>query len=648
MRKALSFLPIVAGLLLAPPAGADSLNFGGATPDASAVFFTSEQPYVAADTDTDFDVYERSGGVTSLVSVPGAGASGPSSTMSFSGVSADGGKVFFSTPQSLVSADIDGGVADVYERSGGVTTLVSAPGLGSTGTPQGASFRGMSSDGSVVFFDTKENLVAADADGMRDTYQRSGGTTSLVSAPGAGASGSPADANFRGASTNGSVVDFDTTENLVAADVDGLIDVYERSGGTTTLVSAPGSGATAPAKDAFFDAVSADGSMVFFDTTENLVAADTDGLEDTYRRSGGTTTHISEPGAGASGPAADQVFDGISSDGSKVFFETSENLVTADTDGLGDVYQQVAGGTTLISAEGAGAFGPLAEVSYLGNSDDGSTVFFDTDENFVGADTDGLFDAYRRSGGTTTLASPPGVGASGPADDQNFDAASPDGSTVFFVTDEKLVAADTDSVRDLYKNDGSATTLVSAPGPGASGPAATVQFRRTSPDGSRAIFTTNERMTGADGDTFGDVYQRVAGTTTLLSVEAGPPLGSPPDTAISSGPPATGEDATPTFSFTSTEPATFQCRMDAAAFAPCGSPFTSSALGVGGHTFQVRSTDLALNVDPSPATLAFTVVTPPPPPPATVTPPTTTTPTKHCKKGRKLKKGKCVKKKRKK
>jgi hypothetical protein len=192
------------------------------------------------------------------------------------------------------------------------------------------------------------------------------------------------------------------------------------------------------------------------------------------------------------------------------------------------------------------------------------------------------------------------------------------------------------------------TTLVSAPGAGASGSPATMTFRRTSSDGSRAIFTTTERLTGADGDTFNDVYQRAAGTTTLLSVEAGPPLGVPPNTAISSGPTSSSDDTTPTFSFTSTELATFQCRMDGAAFSPCGSPFTSSALGVGGHTFQVRSTDFALNVDPSPATLAFTVVAPPPPPPATVTPPTTTTPTKHCKKGRKLKKGKCVKKKHKK
>jgi hypothetical protein len=649
MRKTLPLLLSCAGsLLFASSAAADSLNFGGATPDAASVFFSSDQQYVAADTDSKIDVYQRSGGVTTLVSVAGVGATPPLQDATFAGVTPDGSKVFFHTAESLVTADTDGGQNDVYQRSAGVTTLISAPGLGSSGTPQTANFKGVSADGATVIFDTKENLVTADTDGFRDVYQRNGVTTSLLSGPGAGASGSPADSNTRHVSSDGSVVDFDTSENLVAADADGLVDIYEASGGTTTLVSGVGAGANGPAATAFFRGATADGGTVFFDTDENLVTADADGLEDVYQRSGGTTTLVSEPGAGATAPAAFEAFGGMSADGSTVFFDSPENLVGTDTDGLNDVYEHSGGVTTLSSAEAAGASGPIEKVDYLGNSADGSTVFFDTDENFAAADIDGLFDTYKRSGGTTTLVSPPGVGASGPADDANFEGNSADGSTVFLNTDEKLVAADTDGARDLYQNTSGVTTLVTAPGSGASGSPADMFFRGASTDASRVIFTTGERLTGSDGDTFFDLYQRASGTTTLISAEAGPPLGLAPNTAISSGPPSSGEDTTPTFSFTSTEPATFQCRMDGAAFTPCSSPFTSPSLGVGAHTFAVRSTDLALNVDPSPATLAFAVVTPPPPPPATVTPPTTTTPTKHCKKGRKLKKGKCVKKKHKK
>ncbi len=42
-------------------------------------------------------------------------------------------------------------------------------------------------------------------------------------------------------------------------------------------------------------------------------------------------------------------FPGASSDGSKVFFETGEPLVSADTDSSYDIYQRSAGTTTLVS-----------------------------------------------------------------------------------------------------------------------------------------------------------------------------------------------------------------------------------------------------------------------------------------------------------
>jgi hypothetical protein len=47
--------------------------------------------------------------------------------------------------------------------------------------------------------------------------------------------------------------------------------------------------------------------------------------------------------------------------------------------------------------------------------------------------------------------------------------------------------------------------------------------------------------------------------------------------------------------------------VDGAAFTACTSPASYSGLAPGSYTFEVRATDAAGNVDPSPATYGWTV-----------------------------------------
>ena len=76
---------------------------------------------------------------------------------------------------------------------------------------------------------------------------------------------------------------------------------------------------------------------------------------------------------------------------------------------------------------------------------------------------------------------------------------------------------------------------------------------------------------------------------------------TPPQTTIDSGPSGPTNDPTPSFGFSSSEPgSTFECRVDAAAFAGCTSPFTSNQLSDGAHTFEVRATDAADQRRPQP------------------------------------------------
>jgi len=86
-----------------------------------------------------------------------------------------------------------------------------------------------------------------------------------------------------------------------------------------------------------------------------------------------------------------------------------------------------------------------------------------------------------------------------------------------------------------------------------------------------------------------------------------PPDTTPPETTIDSGPSGTTTERNATFTFSANEPATFQCSLNGSAWAACTSPRTYTNLTVGTHTFRVRATDTAGNVDPTPAERTWTI-----------------------------------------
>jgi hypothetical protein len=83
---------------------------------------------------------------------------------------------------------------------------------------------------------------------------------------------------------------------------------------------------------------------------------------------------------------------------------------------------------------------------------------------------------------------------------------------------------------------------------------------------------------------------------------------TPPETTITGSPAALTNATTASFTFIADEAgSTFQCRLDAAAFAGCTSPRNYTGLAAGTHTFEVRATDAANNTDPSPANYTWTI-----------------------------------------
>ena len=361
-------------------------GFAGASEDGTRVYFTTEEPLLAADTDSETDVYQRSGTTTTLISTGPAGGNG-SFKARFQGTAADGSRVFFSTSEQITTDDTDNG-PDVYERVGSSTNLVSTgPAGGNSGAD--ASFEATSRNGARAFFSTTEQLTAGDTDDALDLYERSFGSTSLVSTGPASGNG-PADVAFKVLSDTGTRILFESSEQLVSSDTDSARDVYERSGGVTTLVSTGPSGGNG-SSDAMFQDASSDGTRVVFRTAEGLVGSDTDSMADLYERTGGTTTLLSTaPGTGNG--AFEVFFSAMSDDGRRVFFETLEPLVS-DTDALPDVYERTNGATTRMSTGTGGGNGNFIAV-FLGASNDGSRVFFNTAEVLAGTDGDTSSDVY--------------------------------------------------------------------------------------------------------------------------------------------------------------------------------------------------------------------------------------------------------------
>ena len=118
---------------------------------------------------------------------------------------------------------------------------------------------------------------------------------------------------------------------------------------------------------------------------------------------------------------------------------------------------------------------------------------------------------------------------------------------------------------------------------------------------------------------------RTTASTSTGTVHTVTPI---PETTIYSGPSGRTDDATPTFTFSSIDAeASFQCRVDAGAFARCTSPHTTTALARGPHTFKVRAKHR--KPDPTPASRSFRVVSRPTHTTTTTTTTTTssTTPT---------------------
>src|SRR5215213_6339582 len=147
-------------------------------------------------------------------------------------------------------------------------------------------------------------------------------------------------------------------------------------------------------------------------------------------------------------------------------------------------------------------------------------------------------------------------------------------------------------------------------------PASVVQGCLNTPSSNNGIVLGH--TTNFDGFVFSTKEGASAPKLTLnytTSGGGGGPDTTPPETTIDSGPSGTVSSTSASFAFSSAEAgSTFECKLDGGNFTSCTSPKSyTGPLSEGSHTFSVRATDAAGNVDATPATRTWTVNTTSPP-----------------------------------
>lgn len=502
---------------------------------------------------SDVFIRDTSAGTNSLVSVNRLGTGSGSRDSTSPSISADGRFVFFlSASTDLVATPTNPGVTNLFrwDRTTGVTILVTIDASGTAGANFNVTGYSASADGSrVAILTAATNMVAGltDSNSAFDVFVRnfSAGTTICVSTVTSGAATGNGNCFQPELSPDGSTVVFASTSTNLSALPDGngnQIDVFARvlSSSATQLVSlnslATGSGNAASQAQL---SISNDGSKVAFasDAT-NLITAGTVARQ-VYVRDlvTATTVLVSQSTAGVTGNAnSDSPI--LSGDGQFVAFVTSaNNFDVMDINGFTDVYRRdvVNGVTELVSINAAGtgagnAASTLSGIAGIG-VDGGVVAFASAASNLVSnlIDLSNLADVFVRKFATSTTTCPnlsilPGQIGNG----SSFNAyLCDDGSHLTFeTTSTDLVPNLVDFNRaggDVYSFEvgSGANLLVSAKGSGTFSGNEAIGVYYLSLDGQLVCFQSNA-FTLTDKDTnlgTADVFVRdqLLGTTRLIS-----------------------------------------------------------------------------------------------------------------------------------
>lgn len=271
---------------------------GSVSTDGRYVMFSSYATnLVAGDTNADMDVFvrDRLTGTLERVSVAADGTQGNGRSYGRS-ISPDGRYVsYMSDATNLVAGDTNQRTdVFLYDSQTRTPERISV-GTGGVQANDYSTGGAMTPNGRwVLFTSSANNLVAGDTNYVNDVFlrDRATGITERVSLTNSGTQANWGDSFDGSISDDGNIIAFNSYDDyLVPTDGDpwynwGDVFVRIRSTGTTEHISISASGSGSNGDSGFYGAiVSADGRFVAFDSwASNLVADDTNGVEDVFVR----------------------------------------------------------------------------------------------------------------------------------------------------------------------------------------------------------------------------------------------------------------------------------------------------------------------------------------------------------------------------
>ncbi|MBI5166070.1 MAG: DUF4347 domain-containing protein [Magnetospirillum sp.] len=407
--------------------------------------------------------------------------------------------------------------------------------------------------------------------------------------------------------------------NLVAGDTNGVSDVFRRDTqtGTTIRVSVGAAGAQADGASTVSD-MSTDGRyVVFASTATNLVAGDTNAASDVFVHDtqSGTTIRVSVNQAGGTQINGASTGGSISGDGSKVAFVSAVNgIAGADANNRADVFvRKLSGGPPSTTLIGSGDGASSAAVI----SNDGSTVaFVSTSTDLVAGDTNGVADVFTANSGggaaTRISVATGGTQGSGASDGPSL---SDNGRMVAFATTSPLVSEDTNGGSDIYARnvDSGTTILVSRTTGGAAGNGASTQASISGGGDYVAFTSTASDLVNSDGNGVGDVFVRnlTAGETYLTSADSSAAEGN----AASDNPALSSDGGQVAFRSLATNLAGSDGNALSDVFLASGFTVTPADLGLGGLNVSQHPGTPGAFVGTAPSPVGSPDGSPPPPPP---------------------------------